>query len=360
MKAAVCYAFGQPLVIEEIDIDPPKVGEVKVRMVATAICHSDVHLIRGEWGGDLPLVAGHEGAGIVVEVGPGVSLVQEGDHVVVSLLRSCGRCEYCNTGAPHLCAGDFALDNASRLHDKRGNSIQQAINTAGFAEFVVVDQSQLVPIAHEISLELAALLACGVITGVGAVVNRAQVTTGSTVAVIGVGGVGLNAVQGAQITGAHPIIALDVLDSKLEVALKFGATHTVNVTHGDAEAAVAEITGGRLADYVFVTVGNISAAEQGYSLAGKRGKIIFVGIPDWSTKVPIGMGQTVTSEKTITGSLMGSTRLSVDVPRLVALYKAGRLKLDELITARYSLEQINEAIQATESGKALRNVIVFD
>lgn len=360
MKAAVCYAFGQPLVIEEIEIDPPQIGEVKVRMAAAAICHSDIHIIRGDWGGEVPIVVGHEGAGIVEQVGSGVSLVREGDHVVVSLLRACGRCRSCTTGAPHLCEGTFALQSQSRLRNQRGQTILQGINTAAFAEYVIVDQSQVVPVPHVIPLESAALLACGVITGLGAVVNRAQVAPGSSVAVIGVGGVGLNAIQGARLVGAHPIIAIDLVDSKLQAASDFGATHTVNAAREDVQTAAAEMTGGRLADYVFVTVGSIAAAEQAYALAGKRGTIVFVGIPDWVSTVPIPMGPTIGSEKTITGSLMGTTRLSVDVPWLVSLYEAHRLKLDELITARYPLDHINDAIRATESGSVLRNVIVFD
>ncbi len=360
MKAAVCYEFGQPLVVEEIEIDPPQAGEVKVRMAATAICHSDVHIIRGEWGGEPPVVAGHEGAGIVEKVGPGVNLVHKGDHVVVSLLRSCGRCEPCTIGMPHQCEGEFALESESRLRNRQGQSIHQGINTAAFAEYVIVDQSQLVPVPKEMPLESAALLACGVITGLGAVVNRAQVEPGSSVVVIGAGGVGLNSVQGARLAGAHPIIAVDLLDSKLEASCAFGATHTINATDKDVKAAVSEITGGRLADYVFVTVGVVAAAEQAYSLTRKRGTVVLVGIPDWTTAMPVPIGPTVVSEKTITGSLMGTTRLSVDVPRLVALYEDKRLKLDELITARYSLSQINDAIEVTESGTALRNVILFD
>jgi NDMA-dependent alcohol dehydrogenase len=360
MKAAVCYEFGQPLVVEEIEIDPPQTGEVKVRMAATAICHSDVHVIRGEWGGELPVVAGHEGAGIVEAVGPGVNLVHKGDHVVVSLLRSCGRCEPCTTGIPHLCDGEFALQSESRLRNRQGQSIHHGINTAAFAEYVIVDQSQLVPVPKEMPLESAALLACGVITGLGAVVNRAQVKPGSSVVIIGAGGVGLNSVQGARLSGAHPIITVDILDSKLEASYAFGATHTLNAINEDVEAAVSEITGGRLADYVFVTVGNVTAAEQAYSLTRKRGTVVLVGIPDWTTAMPVPIGPTVVSEKTITGSCMGTTRLSVDVPWLVALYEDKRLKLDELITARYPLGQINDAIEATESGTVLRNVILFD
>lgn len=360
MKAAVCYEFGKPLVVEEIEIDPPQIGEVKVRMVATAICHSDVHLIRGEWGGELPVVAGHEGAGIVEEVGPGVSLVHQGDHVVVSLLRSCGRCESCMTGIPHLCGGEFALQSESRLRNRQGQLILHGLRTAAFAEYVIVDQSQLAPVPKEMSLESASLLACGVITGLGAVVNKAQVEPGSSVVVIGVGGVGLNSVQGARLTGANPIIAVDLIESKLEASHEFGATHVVNANNEDVKAKVSEITSDHLADYVFVTVGNAAAAEQAYSLAGKRGTIVFIGIPDWIATMPAPIGQTILDEKTITGSFMGTTRLSIDVPRLVSLYEDDRLKLDELITAKYPLSQINEAIEAMESGTVLRNVILFD
>lgn len=359
MKAAVCYAFGQPLVIEDIDISPPQTGEVQVRMAATAICHSDIHLLRGEWGGDVPVVAGHEGAGVVEQVGPGVSLVREGDHVVVSLLRACGRCRFCATGAPHLCEGSFALNTESRLRNKSGQEIRHGLNSAAFAEYVIVDQSQLVTVPKDMPLDVAALLACGVITGIGAVVNRAKVTPGKSVVVIGAGGVGLNAIQGARLSGANPIIAMDMVDAKLEAALEFGATHTVNARSADVAASISGITNGQLADYVFVTVGSIAAAEQAYHLAGTRGTVVFVGIPDWTSTASIPVGQTITSEKTITGSAMGSTRLSVDVPRLIELYQAQRLKLDELITARYSLQQINEAIASTESGAALRNVIMF-
>lgn len=360
MKAAVCYEFGQPLVVEEVDIDPPQLGEVKVRMVATGICHSDLHLMHGDWGGTLPMLAGHEGAGIVDCIGLGVTRVKPGDHVVVSLLRSCGCCEYCDTGMPHLCSGKFALQDDSRLRTKSGKPITQGLYTGAFAEYVIVDQSQLVIVPDAMPLESAALLACGVITGLGAVVNRAQVRPGSSVVVIGVGGVGLNSVQGAHLAGAHPIIAVDVLDGKLDIAKTFGATHVVNSKTDDLQAHIAKITNDRLADFVFVTTGVPAAAAQAYDLAAKRGMVVFVGIPNWTAQVSLPIASIVVSEKMITGSAMGSTRLNVDVPRLVALYEQRRLKLDELITARYSLAQINEAIRSTESGIAVRNVILFD
>ena len=359
MKAAVCYEFGQPLVVEEVNIDPPQQGEVKVRLAATAICHSDVHLVRGEWGGDLPVVAGHEAAGVVEEVGQNVTLTKPGDAVVASLLRSCGRCFYCTTGSPHMCEGAFALETESRLRNKRGQSLRHGIRVAAFAEYAIVDQSQVVPISADMPLDRAALLACGVITGLGAVVNTAQVESGSSVVVIGAGGVGLNAVQGAVLAGAHPIIAMDILDTKLTAARAFGATHTINAGQKDAFQVVRELTYGRGADYVFVTVGNATAVAQSLKMIRWAGTVVIVGIPKEGATVPLPVGDLVWEGWRVIGSRMGSTRLSVDVPRLVELYLHGRLKLDELITARYPLEQINEAIEAMETGEALRNVIVF-
>ena len=361
MKAAVCYEFGQPLVVEDIEIDPPQRGEVKVRLAATAICHSDIHIIRGEWGGQTPVVAGHEAAGVVEEVGDAVNLAQPGDRVVVSLLRSCGRCYYCAIGFPHLCEGQFALEAESRLHSRQGELIRQGIGVAAFAEYVIVDQSQVARVPESMPLDRAALLACGVITGVGAVVNTAEVEPGSSVVVIGVGGVGLNAVQGAGLSGAHPIIAIDLLDSKLTAARAFGATHTVNATDPEAAAEmVGELTMGRGADYVFVTVGNSAAVTQGLGLMrNRRGTLVLVGIPQATATVPFPVFEHVVQERRVIGSKMGSTRLSVDVPQLVQLYQSGRLKLDELITDRWPLERINEAIESTEKGNALRNVITF-
>lgn len=360
MRAAVCYEFGKPLVIEEVAIDPPQAGEVLVKVVACAICHSDVHKIRGDWGGKLPTVAGHEAAGVVETVGPGVTLVQPGDHVIMSLLRACGRCFFCNQGQPHLCSTEFALTNESRPHAADGSPIEQGIKVAGFAEYAVVDQSQLVSIPKDIPLDSASLLACGVITGLGAVVNTAKVAPGQSVVVIGAGGVGLNAIQGAALSGGHPVIAVDLLDSKLESALEFGATHAVNGRDGEAVLAkVQSLTDGRGADFVFITVGSPAAVAQGITLTRRGGALVLVGIPDDKATHPLPLAQTVWREQRILGSSMGSTRLSTQVPQLVSLYLSGRLKLDELISARYPLEQINEAIASMESGQALRNVIVL-
>ena len=357
MKAAVCYEYGKPLVVEEVDLDPPKKGEVKVRVAATAICHSDIHVIRGELGGKVPLVPGHESAGYIEEIGEGVTSVKPGDRVVVSLLAACGECFFCRGGKQYICENKWPLTTESRLHNKKGEALSHMAKTASFAEYAIVDQSQTVPVPEDIPIECAALLACGVITGFGAVVNRAQVEPLSSVVVIGTGGVGLNSIQGAAISGANPIIAVDLLDSKLKAAKEFGATHTINASKGDPIEAVKELTGGRGADYVFVTVGNADSVVQGFSMSGPRGMTVVVGLPK--------RGSTITlppffgGERMITSSGMGTTRLAADIPKLVALYKEGRLKLDELITDRYSLDQINEAIESVERGEALRNVIMF-
>lgn len=360
MKAAICYTFGHPLVLEEVELDPPRQGEVKVRLAACGICHSDVHMIRGEWGGQLPLVAGHEGAGVIEAVGAGVTRTKPGDHVVVSLLRSCGRCVCCVTGAPHLCTGTFAMDTDSRLRNARGERLHHGFRTATFAEYAIVDQSQVVPIPDDLPLDLACLLACGVITGVGAVVNTAQVQPGSSIAVVGTGGVGLNAVQGAVLAGANPIIAVDRLETKLAAARAFGATHTINAAHCDAGAAVFDLTAGRGAAYVFVTVGSTAAMTQGLRMLGRGGMLVLVGLPAQGATIPLPVEQLIGNGQSVVGSNMGSTRLSVDVPRLVDHYRHGRLKLGELITARYPLQRINEAITAMEQGGAVRNVVVFE
>lgn len=359
MKAAVCYEFGKPLAIESVDIDPPQAGEIKVRMVACAICHSDLHCIEGAWGGPLPAVYGHEAAGIVEETGPGVTLVRTGDHVVVTLLRSCGRCHFCAQGSPHICEGSFALDRESRLRGAGGEAIVQGLRTGAFAEYAVVDESQAVPVPHDLPLDVASLLACGVITGLGAVVNTAGVPSGSSVVVIGTGGVGLNSVQGAALSGAYPIIAVDVHVRKLDAARAFGATHTLDPAAGNATDAVASLTGGRGADYVLVTVGSATAIEQGMELLRRGGTLVVVGMPPSGVKAGIEAAGFAYASQRLLGSRMGSARIRVDVPRLVELYRQGRLKLDELITARYPLDRINEAIAEATRPDTLRNVIVF-
>ncbi len=359
MKAAVCYEFGKPLVVEDIAIDPPLAGEVLVKLAACAVCHSDIHAIEGAWGGRLPAVYGHEAAGVVEEAGPGVTLARPGERVVVTLIRTCGHCFFCARGEGLMCETEFPLDGAGRLHGHDGQRIGQGIRTGAFAEYVVVDQSQVVALPDDMPLDCASLLACGVLTGLGAVVNTAKVPAGSSVVVVGTGGVGLNSVQGARLSGAHPVIAIDLAAAKLDAARRFGATHTIDPTATDMAEAVLSMTGGRGADYVFVTVGSARAIEQGLTLLRRAGTLVVVGMPASGDKVALEAVDIADNAQRIIGSKMGSARLRVDIPKLVELYRDGRLMLDELITERYPLDRINDAIAAVNRAEALRNIIIF-
>ena len=359
MKAAVCHEFGKPLVVEEVEIASPQAGEVKVKLAACAICHSDILYMDGAWGGVLPAVYGHEAAGVVEEVGPGVTGTELGDHVVVTLIRSCGRCHFCSQGQPVMCETTFRLDEAGPLRSKDGEAIHQGLRTGAFAERVVVDASQVVRIPKDLPLDSASLLACGVITGLGAVVNTAEVRPGSTVAVVGTGGVGLNSVQGAALGGARTVIAIDLSDDKLAASKGFGATDTINPAKEDAAQAVHALTEGRGADYVFVTVGAKAAIEQGFALLCRGGTLVIVGMPASGVTAAFDPATFANEGQRVLGSKMGSARLQVDVPKLVDLYRQGRLKLDELISGRYPLEEINEAVASVKRGEAQRNVILF-
>lgn len=359
MKAAVCRGFGQPLSIEDVELAAPRAGEVKVKLAACAICHSDIHYIEGAWGGALPAVYGHEAAGVVAEVGPGVEDVSIGDHVVVTLIRSCGECRYCAREMPVACETEFPLDRHTPLRGADGAPLVHGLRTGGFAESVVVHASQLVAVPPDLPLDCAALLACGVITGFGAVTNTAAVPAGSDVVVIGTGGVGLNSVQGAAHVGARRVIAVDLSDDKLAAARRFGATATVNPARQDLTATVRAITEGRGADYVFVTVGAKPAFDQAYGLLGPTGAAVLVGMPASGVLSEFDPGLLAGASQRILGSKMGSARIGEDIPRLIALYRAGRLKLDEMISGRYPLAEINEAIASVRRGEALRNVIVY-
>ena len=359
MKAAVCREFGKPLVIEDVELLPPKVGEVEVKLSACAICHSDILYIEGAWGGALPAIYGHEASGVVSKVGPGVTDLKPGDHVIVTLIRSCGNCHYCTQGDRVRCETVFPLDDKTPLLTSDGNPIVQGLRTGAFAESVVVDSSQIALIPQDIPLDIASLLSCGVITGFGAVVNTAKIKSGSSVVVLGTGGVGLNSVQGSKIAGAERIIALDISESKLNVAISFGATHKVNVKDENAKKSVRNFTDGRGADYVFVTVGSKKAIEEGFKLLRKGGTLIIVGMTADGVMVEFDACAFASVEKQLLGSKMGSTRLTTDVPWYVSLYQQKRLKLDELISGRYPLEDINEAIADVSKGDSLRNVIVF-
>jgi S-(hydroxymethyl)glutathione dehydrogenase/alcohol dehydrogenase len=292
-------------------------------------------------------------------VGPEVASLKPGDHVAVTLLRSCGRCHYCTEGSSHLCETRFPLDRASPLSGAGGEPIAHGLRTGAFAEAVLVEQSQLAKLPDDIAFDVASLLSCGVLTGFGAVVNTAKVPFGASVAVIGTGGVGLNCVQGAVASGAQPVIAIDLAEDKRAAARRFGATHAVNPSEGPVAEAVRALTAKRGADYVFVSVGSTAAVNQGLSLLANGGALVVVGMPPNGAKAEYEPVDFAYRSQRILGSRMGSARLAVDLPRLVEAYRQGRLKLDELVTARYPLDRINDAIDAARAGKALRNVIIF-
>ncbi|MBV1704944.1 MAG: Zn-dependent alcohol dehydrogenase [Hyphomicrobiales bacterium] len=358
-RAAVCRAFGKPMSIEEIEVADPGPGEVRVALAATAICHSDISYAEGAWGGPLPAVYGHESAGRVIDVGPGVAGLKPGDPVVVTLIRSCGACRMCVSGKPVFCEATFPLDDKGPISTRAGEPLWQAMRVGGFAEHVTVHASQAIKVEIDVPLDEAALVACAVITGVGAVTRSAGVRMGESVVVIGAGGVGLNAVQGARLVGADPIVAMDVAPAKLEAAKRFGATHAVDARAPDAKAQVKAITGGRYADHVFVTVGAKSAIEAALPLIARAGTVVLVGMPASGVTAEIDPTMIAATGQRIVGSKMGDAQVALDVPRLLSLRAEGRLKLGELISGRFPLERIDEAIEGVRSGAALRNVIAF-
>ncbi|WP_299777893.1 Zn-dependent alcohol dehydrogenase [uncultured Roseobacter sp.] len=359
IKAAVCHAFGAPLEIEDIQLRAPEMGEVEVTLDAVAICHSDISYADGAWGGSLPAVYGHEAAGVISACGAGVHGLSVGDSVVVTLIRACGSCGNCAGGKPTLCETPYDGDKGP-ITTAQGGKLHQAMACGAFAEKIVVAQNQVVRIGADIPKDAASLIACGVITGVGAVVNAAGLRAGQDVVVIGAGGVGLNAIQGARIAGARRIVAVDMSAEKLEIAREFGATDGVLATSDKPWKAAFEALGGRGADAVIVTVGAIPAYDQAPRYLGSGGKVIMVGMPHsgaQSTYEPVilaAVGQGMV------GSKMGDVVIQRDIPWMVDLYAQGRLKLDELISGRWSLDQINEAIADTKTGAARRNVILFD
>ncbi|CUH98810.1 Zn-dependent alcohol dehydrogenase [Leisingera aquaemixtae] len=359
IKAAVCHAFGAPLVIEQVKLAPPGMGEVEVTLDAVAICHSDISYAEGAWGGHLPAVYGHEAAGVITRLGGGVQGFAEGDSVVVTLIRSCGTCPSCAGGRPVICETPYDGVNGP-LKTAEGGPLEQAMACGAFAEKVVVDQRQIVKIPAEMGKDVAALLSCGVITGVGAAVNAAQLRAGQDVVVIGVGGVGLNAIQGARIAGARRIVAVDMSQEKLDIAKEFGATHGVLATEDKPWKAAFQALGGRGADAVLVTVGAIPAYEQAPRYLARGGKAVLIGMPHSGAKASYEPVVLAAVGQGLIGSKMGDVVIQRDIPWMVDLYQQGRLKLDELISGRWFLEQINEAIADTKTGSAKRNVIVFD
>jgi S-(hydroxymethyl)glutathione dehydrogenase / alcohol dehydrogenase len=363
VKAAVCHEPGKPLKIEEVILEPPGEGEVTIRLAATSICHSDIHSIKGEHGSlQMPAVAGHESCGWVEEVGENVDYVKPGDLVIYTLETTpCGHCYYCQIGERDICENNnIVARSPSKLRTKDGQRIYQWYGTmATFAEYATGSVNNLVKISDDMPVDLAALVSCGVIAGYGAVVNRAQVKPNKAVVVIGVGGVGLNAVQGALFVGAFPIIAIDINDKKLEMATKFGATYTINTRKEPGVIQkVKELNYGRNPDYVMVTVAGIDILRQGFLMVAKTGTVVVVG-HGFGEEMKAWMPVEFCSGKILTGSAMGAVRPRIEIPRIIELYKAGRFKLNELVSGHYSFDKINEAISDMEKGNAIRNVIMF-
>ncbi|MBI3744712.1 MAG: Zn-dependent alcohol dehydrogenase [Chloroflexi bacterium] len=361
--AAVLYAPHTPLRVEEVDLGPVKDEDVLVRIVASGVCHSDLHVYHGQPGRQFPVVLGHEGAGIVEQVGGAVTTVRPGDHVVLNLAPFCGRCYDCATGKTYRCTvrkgqNGLLYDGATRL-SRDGQRIYHFTNVAAFARHAIVHHSSAVPIAKDIPFEVACLVGCCVCTGVGAALNTAQVRPGSTVVVIGCGGVGLNVIQGARLAGAKRIIAVDVLDEKLARARRFGATDAIDASKEKTVARVMELTAGRGAGYAFEAIGKPQTMMDAYTATGRGGKAVVVGIsPDATARLSINPASLL-AERSLTGTQTGSTNATRDFPLYLDLYRSGRLMIDELITARVPLEQVNEAFAALEQGRAVRTVLMM-
>ena len=361
IRAAVCRAFGAPLALETLRLAPPQGSEIRVRARASAICHSDITYMDGGWGGALPMVFGHEVAGVVTDLGPAVppGSVRAGDRVLVSLLRSCGHCEHCEAGSPAQCVTEYAIDSAPRLSDRRDRPVRAGLRVGGFAESVVVDCSQAVAIPAQVADEAACLISCGVMTGFGAAINTAKVQVGDAVAVIGCGGVGLNCVQGAALAGALPLVAIDVADDKLERARAFGATDAVKGADGDAVARALALTDGRGFDVVMTAVGTAGVIEQALPLLARDGVLVAVGMPPGDERVSLDATTLSHFGQRILGCKMGGARLRIDAPKLFRLYRGGRLRLDELVASQRPLAEINESIALARRSRDLRHVIVF-
>lgn len=355
IKAAVCHEFGKPLVIEDVHLAPPGPGEVQVDLAACAICHSDIAFLDGIWGGDLPAVYGHEAAGRVAAIGDGVTGLRVGDAVLATLIRACGSCASCAGGKPVQCANPSDL---SPLTTAAGEPLVQAMAIGAFAEAVSVHHSQVVAIPETLPMAAASLLSCGVITGVGAVLNAGRLRAGEDVVVIGAGGVGLNAIQGARIAGARRIVAVDLNAEKLDAALEFGATDGV-LASGDAPWQDVKRALGRGADLVAVTVGAIPAYNAAPRYLAAGGRIVMVGMPASEAEAQYIPVNFAAAGQGMVGSKMGDVVLARDIPWLVDLYVQGRLKLDELVSATWPLARINAAIADTRAGAARRNVVVF-
>ena len=367
MKAAVLEQLNTPLVIDEVELDEPKDHEVLVKLVATGVCHSDIHCIKGDLSTPPPIVLGHEGAGIVEKVGSNVKSLQPGDRVVITVAPYCGECPACMMGVPTSCETDpqtamlmgSMADGTKRLKNKDGVEISHFMCQSSFAEYAVVEESATVKVRDDAPLDVVCLLGCGASTGIGAVINRARVRAGSSVAVFGCGGVGLAAIMAAKLSGAHPIIAVDLLDSKLKVAQDFGATILVNASNEDPVMKIAaECAGG--VDYSFEAIGRTDVMTQAFHSVYPRpgGMAVVLGL------APIGETFSIEAwrfmrEVVITGCTVGSIRPKIDIPRYIDLFMEGKLPLDKMVSARYPLDKINDVIKDTLDGTIIRGVITF-
>lgn len=360
MKAAVLREVNKPMEIEEIQVSKPGPREVLVRTVACGVCHSDLHFANGTYPTPMPAVLGHECAGVVEQVGSDVHYVKPGDHVITCLSVFCGHCEYCLGGRMSLCQSPETQRGESdepRLSDN-GQSVVQFANLGGYAEQLLVHEHALAKIRPDMPLDRASLIGCGVTTGVGAVIHTAKVEPGSTVAVIGCGGIGLSAINGAAIAGAGRIIAIDMVPSKLELARKFGATDVVDASSGNAVGEVIEMTGGGV-HYSFEAIGLKATAEQAFQMLRNGGTATVIGMIPPGDMVSV-HGVDFLFEKKLQGSFMGSNRFRVDMPRFVDFYLQGKLHLDDLISSRIALSDVNDAFKQLEGGAIARNVIMFD
>jgi NDMA-dependent alcohol dehydrogenase len=366
-KAAVLWQVSEPWSVEEVDLDPPKAGEVLVRLEYAGLCHSDDHLVTGDMPALLPIVGGHEGAGVVEAVGPEVTTLAPGDHVVPIFIPACGRCRWCAMGRSNLCDAGAELlmgtgaDGTFRVH-ARGSDLYTMCFLGTFGSYAVMSERSLVKIPPHVPLEVAALVSCGVTTGYGSAVHTARVQPGETVVVAGVGGVGANAVQGARIAGAEIIVAVDPVELKRDKAKLWGATHTA-ASLDEATELVRELTWGVMADAAIYTVGVARGTEIGamLGLVSKGGRVVVTAVaPMTDTSVTMSLFDLTLSQKELRGTLFGAANGRADIPKLLRLYGSGQLHLDELITARYGLEEINVGYRDLSEGRNIRGVIAHD
>ncbi|MDA0263850.1 MAG: Zn-dependent alcohol dehydrogenase [Chloroflexi bacterium] len=360
MKAAVLHEVNQPLQMEDVTVADPGPREVLVRTRASGVCHSDLHFVEGLYTIAMPVVLGHEASGTVEAVGSQVDYVSPGDRVICCLSVFCGQCERCTTGRPVLCSRTGLIrgpGETPRL-SQNGGPVTQFANLGAYAEMMLVHENSLVKIQQDIGFEQMALIGCGATTGLGAAMNTAKVEPGSTVAVIGCGGVGLNAIQGARLAGALRIIAIDAVEDKLTLAREFGATDVIDASTGDVEARVKDLTNGGV-DYSFEAIGKKETAEQSFGILRAGGTATIIGMIPQGTKIELD-GAAFIRERRIQGSSMGSNHFRVDMPRYIDFYLQGRLKLDELVSKRLKLEDVNEAFGYMKDGSVARSVMMFD